>query len=70
MGSNGERFVEVDVAGRELRNLVEPVKPVPGNNVRLTIDLRLQTGRAARRWSMKSISGTPISTASNPPAGW
>jgi penicillin-binding protein 2 len=45
-GTNGERYVEVDVAGRELRNLVEPVDPVPGNNVRLTIDLRLQ--QAAR----------------------
>ena len=42
-GRNGERMVEVDVAGRELRNLVEPIKPVPGNNVRLTIDTRLQT---------------------------
>jgi penicillin-binding protein 2 len=42
-GHNGERYVEVDVAGRELRNLMEPVKPVPGNNVRLTIDTRLQT---------------------------
>lgn len=42
-GRNGERFVEIDVAGRELRNIVEPIKPVPGNNIRLTIDTRLQT---------------------------
>lgn len=41
-GRNGERYVEVDVAGRELKNITEPVKPVPGNNVRLTIDVRLQ----------------------------
>ncbi len=41
-GTNGERYVEVDVAGKELRNLIEPVDPVPGNNVRLTLDLRLQ----------------------------
>ncbi len=46
-GQNGERYVEVDVAGRELRNLQEPVDPVPGNNVRLTIDTRLQS--AARQ---------------------
>ncbi len=46
-GSNGERYVEVDVAGRELRNLAEPVKPVAGNNVRLTIDLRLQQAAQA-----------------------
>ncbi len=42
-GRNGERMVEVDVAGREIRNLTEPIKPVPGNNIRLTIDTRLQT---------------------------
>ena len=46
-GSNGERYVEVDVAGRELRNLAEPVKPVAGNNVRLTIDMRLQQAAQA-----------------------
>lgn len=46
-GQNGERYVEVDVAGRELRNLGEPVDPVPGNNVRLTLDTRLQS--AARQ---------------------
>lgn len=41
-GSNGQRTVEVDVAGRELRNLTEPIKAVPGNNIQLTIDTRLQ----------------------------
>lgn len=41
-GTNGERYVEVDVAGQELRNLTEPVDPIPGNNIRLTIDVRLQ----------------------------
>lgn len=46
-GQNGERYVEVDVAGRELRNIVEPVKPVAGNNIRLTLDTRLQS--AARQ---------------------
>lgn len=46
-GQNGERYVEVDVAGKELRNIIEPINPVPGNNVRLTIDTRLQT--AARQ---------------------
>lgn len=41
-GNNGERYVEVDVAGLELRNLAEPIDPIPGNNIRLTIDVRLQ----------------------------
>jgi penicillin-binding protein 2 len=42
-GKNGERVVEVDVAGQVLRDLQPPVDPVPGNNVKLTIDTRLQS---------------------------
>lgn len=41
-GRNGERIVEVDVAGKEIRDLEAPVEPVPGNNIKLTIDTRLQ----------------------------
>ncbi len=42
LGENGKRVVQVDVAGQELRNLQAPVPPVPGDNVVLTIDTRLQ----------------------------
>lgn len=42
MGQNGKRTIEVDVAGKEIRNLTNPIDPVPGNNVKLTIDVRLQ----------------------------
>lgn len=42
-GRNGERIVEVDVAGKVLRDLEPPTDPVPGNTVELTIDTRLQT---------------------------
>jgi penicillin-binding protein 2 len=42
-GKNGQRVVEVDVAGQELRDLQPPSDPFPGNNVQLTIDTRLQT---------------------------
>jgi len=41
-GRNGLRVVQVDVAGQELRNLEPPIPTVPGNNVYLTIDTRLQ----------------------------
>ncbi|HSJ88252.1 MAG TPA: penicillin-binding transpeptidase domain-containing protein, partial [Anaerolineales bacterium] len=37
-----KRVVQVDVAGQILRNLQPPVTAVPGNNVVLTIDTRLQ----------------------------
>jgi len=46
-GKNGVRIVEVDAAGQELRDLAPPVQPVPGNNVRLTIDTRLQSAAKA-----------------------
>jgi penicillin-binding protein 2 len=42
LGTNGKRIVQVDVAGQVLRNLEPPIAPVPGNNLVLTIDTRLQ----------------------------
>ncbi|MCH7908650.1 MAG: hypothetical protein IIB38_03430 [Candidatus Hydrogenedentes bacterium] len=42
IGIDGGRQVEVDNVGREWRVLGQPVKPVPGHEVTLTIDLRLQ----------------------------
>jgi len=46
-GKNGERTVEVDVAGKILRDLKPPVEPQPGLNVKLTIDTRLQAAAKA-----------------------
>ena len=54
-GTNGKRVVEVDVAGQELRNLEEPIAPIPGRNVRLTIDYRLQ--KAAEGVITNEING-------------
>jgi len=42
-GRNGERLVEVDVGGQILRDVVPPVDPTPGLNIKLTIDSRLQS---------------------------
>ena len=47
LGTNGERVVQVDVAGQVLRNLEPPMEPVAGNNVVLTIDTRLQKAAEA-----------------------
>jgi len=41
-GKNGQRTIEVDVAGKEIRNVSEPLDAVPGKNLKLTIDVRLQ----------------------------
>jgi len=46
-GTNGKRVIQVDVAGQELRNLEPPSAPVPGNNIFLTIDTRLQAAAEA-----------------------
>jgi penicillin-binding protein 2 len=54
-GTNGKRVIEVDVAGKELRDIVPPLEPVPGNNVRLTIDTRLQS--AARAIIQREMNG-------------
>jgi penicillin-binding protein 2 len=42
LGVNGTRLVEVDNAGKGLRDLESPVDPIAGYNVKLTIDTRLQ----------------------------
>src|SRR5215208_2310008 len=42
LGKNGQRVVQIDVAGQVLRNLKPPIPAVAGNNVVLTIDTRLQ----------------------------
>lgn len=47
LGKNGQRVVQIDVAGQELRNLEPPLEPVPGNNIVLTIDTRLQKAAEA-----------------------
>jgi penicillin-binding protein 2 len=47
LGRNGERVVQIDVAGQVLRNIEAPIPPVAGNNVVLTIDTRLQKAAEA-----------------------
>ncbi len=46
-GENGVKQVEVDVAGRQLREIGEVTQPVPGRSLRLTIDTRLQASADA-----------------------
>ena len=47
LGTNGQRVVQIDVAGQVLRNLEPPREPVAGNNIVLTIDTRLQKAAEA-----------------------
>lgn len=41
-GRDGQKLVEVDVAGREVRTVGEPKTAIPGHSLRLTLDLDLQ----------------------------
>ncbi len=42
-GQNGEKQIERDVAGKELRELGVVTQPTPGNSLMLSIDTRLQS---------------------------
>ncbi len=54
-GTNGKKVIEVDVAGKELRNLEPPIQSVAGRNVRLSMDIRLQ--QAAEGALLSEING-------------
>ena len=54
MGKNGTRLIEVDNAGKEIRDVQSPVEAVPGESVTLTIDSRLQS--AARTALVSEIT--------------
>ncbi len=77
-GKNGYKFIEEDAAGLELRTIGEPVNPIPGSNIVLTLDVRLQAAAQAaltrminginlRANSTKSQNGVVI--AMNPKTG-
>ncbi len=77
-GHNGRRLVEVDVAGKVLRDISPPQTPVPGFNLKLTLDTRLQMAaeailtREINFWNtylgtIRSTSGVVI--AINPKTG-
>ena len=77
-GRNGLRVVQIDVAGQELRNLEPPLPPVPGNNVTLTIDTRLQSVAEAslmqevnfwNAWFKKVRISSGVVIAMNPKTG-
>jgi penicillin-binding protein 2 len=77
-GTNGIQTVEVNVAGETIRNLTEPSEPIPGEDVYLTIDTRLQTiAREAlisemefwNNYSGKVISNNGVVIAMNPKTG-
>jgi penicillin-binding protein 2 len=77
-GRNGQKTIEVDVAGKELRTIGEVVPATPGQNVRLTIDARLQlAAKTALKDEIKfwngflneTLSTNGVAIAMNPRTG-
>ncbi len=77
-GRNGLRVVQRDVAGQEIRNLEPPISAIPGNNVTLTIDTRLQAAAEAsllqeinywNTWFAKIRISSGVVIAMNPKTG-
>lgn len=54
-GKPGKRVIEVDVAGQILRDIRPTIPPIPGQNLYLTIDVRLQ--QAAEAILLDEIQG-------------
>ncbi len=54
-GKPGKRVVEVDVGGRIIRDIRPTIPPIPGQNLNLTIDTRLQ--QAAEAILLSEIQG-------------
>ncbi len=77
-GTNGLRVVEVDAAGAEVRELEPPIEAVPGLNVELTIDTRLQAAAQAallgeinfwNTWFNETRINNAVVIAMNPQTG-
>ena len=70
-GKGGQKLVEVDVAGREIRTVGEPQPAVPGHSLRLTIDLDLQQvmEESLQRQLQASFRKQGVAIAMNPKTG-
>jgi penicillin-binding protein 2 len=70
-GHKGQRHMEVDITGREMRTIGRPLEPVPGHNLILTIDLDLQAvaERALQERITKAGSESGVAIAMNPQTG-
>jgi penicillin-binding protein 2 len=70
-GKSGQKLIEVDVAGREIRTVGEPQPAVPGHSLRLTLDLDLQRAmeESLQRQLQASFKKQGVAIAMNPQTG-
>lgn len=69
-GHKGQKYIEVDVAGREVRTVTEN-PPTPGRNLRLTIDVDLEEKmtQALQRGLEQANASIGVTIAMNPQTG-
>ncbi|UCC65025.1 MAG: penicillin-binding protein 2, partial [Anaerolineae bacterium] len=69
-GHKGEKYIEVDVAGREVRTVSEN-PPIPGKSLRLTIDVALQEQmtQALQQGLERANAKIGVTIAMNPQSG-
>ena len=70
-GRNGRSNIEVDVNGREVRTVGDIFPTAPGNNLVLTLDMKLQAlmERALRKGLEAAKADTGVTIAMNPQTG-
>ncbi len=70
-GGKGQRHIEVDVTGREVRTIGSPIEPGAGHNLILTIDLELQAAveEALQKGIAKAKSESGVAIVMNPKTG-
>ncbi|MBX3051789.1 MAG: penicillin-binding protein 2 [Caldilineaceae bacterium] len=70
-GTPGQKFIEVDILGREMRTVGKVVEPVPGLNLRLSLDIRLQEAmyQLLSEAVEKVGSSNAVAIAMNPKTG-
>ncbi len=70
-GQPGQRVIEVDVAGREVRSVGSVISPTAGNNLVLTLDVSLQkiAAEALQRGLQNKLPGSGVVIAMDPNNG-
>jgi penicillin-binding protein 2 len=70
-GQDGQKLIEVDVAGREVQTVGEPKAAVAGDNLRLALDLDLQqkTQDALTKYLKTYAKKQAVAVAMNPQTG-
>jgi penicillin-binding protein 2 len=70
-GVPGQKYIEVDILGRQTRTVGQVIEPVPGLNLRLSLDIRLQEVmyKSLSAMTEKVKAKNAVAIAMNPKTG-